>query len=249
MVGHAALVVGGWYGAGMLLRRGYLGALLYASAAIALVLLVLVVAGIPRLSTATDYLGWKARQGTSLFAVQLGWAFMVALLALFGSAIYVAIELGRDDRRVTLAMTRAVIGSAAMVRLRAVIATITISLAACGPVTYIAEVRRASDAVDQAKAARAETFAPYWWTRATEYLHKAREVAAHADFQAANRFGRAATEAARRAADEARVAEKDPQQRPLDMPNGVSPAKDREAPGAPAAPVKAAPIAPAKDAP
>jgi hypothetical protein len=100
MVGHAALVVGGWYGAGMLLRRGYLGALLYVSAAIALVLLVLVVAGIPRLSTAADYLGWKARQGTSLFAVQLGWAFMVALLALFGSAIYVAIELGRDGRRV-----------------------------------------------------------------------------------------------------------------------------------------------------
>jgi hypothetical protein len=149
-------------------------------------------------------------------------------------------------------MTPAVIGSSAMVRLRAVIATITISLAACGPVTYIGEVRRASDAVDQAKAARAETYAPYWWTRATQYLHKAREVAAHADFQAANRFGRAATEAARRATDEARIAEKDPQQRPLDMPNSVAPAKERAAPTAPAAPVapaKAAPIAPAKDTP
>jgi hypothetical protein len=100
MVGHAALVIGGWYGAGMLLRRGYQGALIYVAGAIALVLLVLVVAGIQRLSTATDFPGWQLSQGTSLFAVQLGWAFMVSLLALFGSAIYVAIELGRDGRRV-----------------------------------------------------------------------------------------------------------------------------------------------------
>lgn len=100
MVGHAALVIGGWYGAGLLLRRGYQGALLYAGSAIALVLLVLVVAGIHRLATATDYPGWGAGQGISLFAVQLGWAFVVSLLALFGSAIYVAIELGRDGRRV-----------------------------------------------------------------------------------------------------------------------------------------------------
>jgi len=100
MVGHAGLVVGGWYGAGLLLRRGYQGALLYVAGAIALFLLVLVVAGIRRLSTATDYLGWQTSQGTSLFAVQLGWAFAVSLLALFGSAIYIAIELGRDGRRV-----------------------------------------------------------------------------------------------------------------------------------------------------
>ena len=100
MVGHAGLVIGGWYGAGLLLRRGHQGALLYAAGGLALILLVLVVAGIHRLSTATDYLGWQTQQGTSLFAVQLGWAFAVSLLALFGSAIYVAIELGRDGRRV-----------------------------------------------------------------------------------------------------------------------------------------------------
>jgi hypothetical protein len=100
MVGHAALVVGGWYGAGMLLRRGYQGALLYVAGAIALALLVLVVAGMQRITTAADYLGWQTQQGTSLFAVQLGWSFAVSLLALFGSAIYVAIELGRDGRRV-----------------------------------------------------------------------------------------------------------------------------------------------------
>jgi hypothetical protein len=100
MVGHGVLVIGGWYGASLLLRRGYLAALLYVAGAVGLVLLVVVVAGSQRLSTATDYLGWQASQGTSLFAVQLGWAFVVSLMALFGSAIYVAIELGRDGRRV-----------------------------------------------------------------------------------------------------------------------------------------------------
>ena len=56
-------------------------------------------------------------------------------------------------------------------------------LAACGPIRYVGDVtRRASDAVDAARAAQAEKYAPYWWTRATQYLHKAREVAAHADF-------------------------------------------------------------------
>jgi hypothetical protein len=100
MVGHGMLVIGGWYGTALLLRRGYLGALFYVAGALALLLLILVVGGIQRLSTATDYPGWQASQGTSLFAVQLGWAFVVSLMALFGSAIYIAIELGRDGRRV-----------------------------------------------------------------------------------------------------------------------------------------------------
>jgi hypothetical protein len=100
MVGHAALVIGGWYVASLLIRRGYQGALLYGAGAIALTLLVLVVGGINRLDTASDYVGWQTHKGISLFKVQLGWAFVVSLLALFGSAIYIAIELGRDGRRV-----------------------------------------------------------------------------------------------------------------------------------------------------
>jgi hypothetical protein len=100
MVGHAGLVIGAWYGSSILIRKGLQGALLYMFGAIAATLLVLVVAGINRLSTAADYAGYAAHQGVSLFNVQLGWAFVVSLLALFGSAIYVAIELGRDGRRV-----------------------------------------------------------------------------------------------------------------------------------------------------
>ena len=100
MVGHAMLVVGGWYLAALLIRRGYQGALFYVAGAIGLILLMLVVAGVQRLTTAADYQGWKTKSGVSLFEVQLGWAFLVSLMALFGSAIYIAIELGRDGRRV-----------------------------------------------------------------------------------------------------------------------------------------------------
>lgn len=99
MVGHAVLVIGGWYVASILIRRGYQGALLYIGGAIALILLVLVVAGIGRLTTAAEYPSWQD-EGVSLLSVRLGWAFIVSLMALFGSAIYIAIELGRDGRRV-----------------------------------------------------------------------------------------------------------------------------------------------------
>jgi len=89
---------------------------------------------------------------------------------------------------------------------RAVAAALVVAIAGCGPITYIGEVRRASDAVEAARAARADKLAPYWWTRATEYLHKARELAGHADYQAANRFGKLAADAANLAAQAATTA-------------------------------------------
>ncbi len=100
MVGHGALVIGGWYVSALLIRKGLQGALMYVAGAVALFLLVLVVFTTSRLATAADYVGYAAKKGATLFQVQLGWAFVVSLLALFGSAIYVAIELGRDGRRV-----------------------------------------------------------------------------------------------------------------------------------------------------
>jgi hypothetical protein len=129
-------------------------------------------------------------------------------------------------------------------------AALAAALAGCGPITYVRRVtHQASDAVDEARAAHADRYAPYWWTRATQYLHKAREVAAHADFQGANRFGRLAAEAAARATEEARIAAGDPAKRPLDDHPAVAPAKEPAAPDqAPAAPDRAR-IAPAKDAP
>ena len=67
----------------------------------------------------------------------------------------------------------------------------------CGPIEYVNTVtRKADSAVEAARAVDAAKWSPYWWTRATQYLHQARVEAASADFQAANRFGRLAEEAA-----------------------------------------------------
>jgi hypothetical protein len=74
-----------------------------------------------------------------------------------------------------------------------------LSFGACGPIGYVSNVRSASTAVDEARAVNAAKYAPYEWTRAVEYLHAARAEAAMADFEAANRFGRLATEAATKA--------------------------------------------------
>jgi hypothetical protein len=88
-----------------------------------------------------------------------------------------------------------------MGRLRALVASVVIAaLAGCGPVTYIGNVTRtASDDVEAARAVQADILAPYWFTLAVEYLRKAREEAAEADFQAANRLGAKASQAARKA--------------------------------------------------
>ena len=132
------------------------------------------------------------------------------------------------------------------------VAVLGLAAAACGPVRYVSDVGRAAAALEDARAARADRYAPYWWTRATEYLHKAREVAAYADYQGASRFGRIATEAATRAAADARIAAHDPSRRPPGLPPDVAPARPTQAPVAPSrdlpAPAKDH-LAPAKDRP
>jgi hypothetical protein len=113
------------------------------------------------------------------------------------------------------------------------LALIVVTATACGPIAYVNEVtRRAATAVDAAHDAQADKYAPYFWTRATQYLHQARVKAAAADFEGANRFGRLATEAAEQAVVEAMIAEKDPSKRPLELgkPKGIAPAKGEIAP-------------------
>jgi hypothetical protein len=126
------------------------------------------------------------------------------------------------------------------------VATVLVLLAAaCGPIEYASDVaRHANDAVDAAREANAERYAPYWYTRAVEYLHEARELAGHADFQAANRFGRLARESAQHAITDAMAAEKDPALRPRDVSKDVAPAKpDAKTDAKTGAPA----LAPAKD--
>lgn len=71
---------------------------------------------------------------------------------------------------------------------------------ACGPIEYVNQVtRKASAELAAAKAVKADKYAPYHFTLAVEFLHKAREEAASADYQAANEFGRRSSSAAREA--------------------------------------------------
>jgi len=68
-------------------------------------------------------------------------------------------------------------------------ALVLVLLVGCGPVAYVGQVTiKADDAVEAARAAEADKYSPYYWTRATQYLYMARDVAGHADYQGANRF-------------------------------------------------------------
>lgn len=115
---------------------------------------------------------------------------------------------------------------------RVAAALLVLALGACGPIEYVNTVTRGADsAVEQARAANAAKWSPYWWTRAVEYLHQARVEAASADFQAANRFGRLAEEAAIKARDEAIHRSGDPDaarelevpDRPVQRDDGLAP--------------------------
>src|SRR5262249_29220646 len=65
--------------------------------------------------------------------------------------------------------------------------------AGCGPIEYITVVTfDASKAVQEAKASRAAELAPYEYTSAVEYLHKAREVGGYARYHDAIQLGKKA---------------------------------------------------------
>src|SRR5438105_3103132 len=80
-----------------------------------------------------------------------------------------------------------------------VLAPLMVPLLGCGPVEYINQVgNKAASAVSAAKLASAERYAPYEYTAAEEYLHKAREEAGHAEYQEAIEYGRKAVDLAYR---------------------------------------------------
>jgi hypothetical protein len=73
----------------------------------------------------------------------------------------------------------------------------SVLFSACGPIEYINQVGvRAASAVSAAKLAQADRYAPYEYTAAEEYLHKAREEAAYAQYEDAIAFGEKAEELA-----------------------------------------------------
>jgi len=81
----------------------------------------------------------------------------------------------------------------------ALVASLTASVSGCGPIEYINQVGvKAAGAVSAAKLAQADRYAPYEYTAAEEYLHKAREEAGYAEYEDAIEFGRKAEELANR---------------------------------------------------
>lgn len=73
-------------------------------------------------------------------------------------------------------------------------------VAGCGPIEYISTVTfQATKAVDRARKAGAEGRAPYEYTMASQYLHKARDLAGYSRYQEAVAFGKSSLEWGRKA--------------------------------------------------
>ena len=88
----------------------------------------------------------------------------------------------------------------AVTRIGARILLVLTALAGCGPIEYMSQVtRKASTAVEAAKAVGADKWAPYEYTCAVEYLHKAREEESQAQHQSAIEFGHKAEDNAEKA--------------------------------------------------
>ena len=78
--------------------------------------------------------------------------------------------------------------------MRSLLALLALStLAACGPIQSTAALIDADVALEAARAAGAAQTAPYEFTGAEAYLHKAREVSGHARYEAARDLAKQAT--------------------------------------------------------
>lgn len=100
MVGHALIVVGGYYGGALLLRADKRNIVAYVDGGLGLFTLILILLLRDRLAVSTSYAGYQVGRGRQLMEVPLGWAVLVSLLAMAGSILYIAFELTRDGRRV-----------------------------------------------------------------------------------------------------------------------------------------------------
>ena len=100
VVGHGALVIAGWYGGALLVRRDHRDIALYSLGGIVVVFIVTTLLLYHRLTTDGTYAQLHSGLGAGFLDVELGWAVLVSMMATFGSAMYVVLELLRDGRRV-----------------------------------------------------------------------------------------------------------------------------------------------------
>ena len=83
-----------------------------------------------------------------------------------------------------------------------------VALGACGPVQSTAHLLDADVQLEAARTAQADKLAPYEWTAANLYLHKAREEVGYADFEQAVTYAQKASKFANAARDVAMKAVK-----------------------------------------
>ncbi len=88
-----------------------------------------------------------------------------------------------------------------MTRLLFVLLACGVSLLACGPVQSTSHLLDAEVMIEAARTAQADKFAPYEWTSANLYIHKAREEAGYSDFEQAVDFAQKAAKFATQARD------------------------------------------------
>ncbi len=86
------------------------------------------------------------------------------------------------------------------------------SLAGCGPIQSTASLIDADVELEAARAAGASATSPYEFTGAEAYLHKAREVAGQAQYEASATFATKARDLAREARKNAAAASNRPQE-------------------------------------
>lgn len=79
-------------------------------------------------------------------------------------------------------------------------------VAGCGPVQSTAYLLDAEVQIQAARTAGAEKYAPYEWTSANLYLHKAREEVGYSDFQAGVDFAEKAARFATQARQKSQAA-------------------------------------------
>jgi len=88
-------------------------------------------------------------------------------------------------------------------RLRAAFALAGLALCAagCGPIQSTSIIMDADTQLEAARAADASRYAPYEYTLATAYLHKARELEGYADYEVCIDFAQKALNNAKKARD------------------------------------------------
>jgi hypothetical protein len=90
-----------------------------------------------------------------------------------------------------------------MVRVGLAVLFAAATFGACGPILSTQSISDARDAVEQATAAEASTYATYEYISAIEYLNKAEEEWGYSDFQQAVDYARRAEAFAQQALERA----------------------------------------------